>query len=298
MREKSSQSLAASCRVLQIGQILNPLPACITRNGCGSNIGTQNGTLASGNMDQNLRSPWWFNFDPHPNHRRKNQRCGSPGQKKNILPHPTWFSLWHWELAVLSLQHMPVCHVAMTAPASARLQLVAASTPQKKDAAEDLFGFRGKGSVPDRARHIWDSCDASDRPRVRQLADVTWWGKNGGKRAERPTDGAEGKGTHKREEFRIQTNLAHMCRITPSSPKPRTRMDHTNGSLGSSWLTELTGTRFPAWSSPCHLRPRWPRWRTCARVKKQLQLSSQLPKRESKKAPVALSAATPGEAEG
>ena len=34
--------------------------------GCGSNIDTRNGTLVSGNMDQNLRSPGGFKFDPHP----------------------------------------------------------------------------------------------------------------------------------------------------------------------------------------------------------------------------------------
>ena len=33
----------------------------------GSKIGTQNGTLACGNMDLNLRSnSWWFSFDPYP----------------------------------------------------------------------------------------------------------------------------------------------------------------------------------------------------------------------------------------
>ena len=35
----------------------------ISSSGCGSKICPQNGTLVSGNMDQNLR-PWWFNFDP------------------------------------------------------------------------------------------------------------------------------------------------------------------------------------------------------------------------------------------
>ena len=32
-----------------------------------SKIGTENGTLASGNMDQQLWFiSWWFNFDPYP----------------------------------------------------------------------------------------------------------------------------------------------------------------------------------------------------------------------------------------
>ena len=36
-------------------------------HGCGSNIGTPHGTLASGNMDRILWSnSWWFNFAPYP----------------------------------------------------------------------------------------------------------------------------------------------------------------------------------------------------------------------------------------
>ena len=34
---------------------------------CGSKIGTPNGTLVNGHMDQNLRSiSWWFHSDPYP----------------------------------------------------------------------------------------------------------------------------------------------------------------------------------------------------------------------------------------
>ena len=43
----------------------NPRPPATF--GRGSKIATPHGTLASGNMDQNLRSnSWWFNFDPYP----------------------------------------------------------------------------------------------------------------------------------------------------------------------------------------------------------------------------------------
>ena len=35
--------------------------------GCGSKMGTQNGTLANGTMDENLRSiSWWFHFGSYP----------------------------------------------------------------------------------------------------------------------------------------------------------------------------------------------------------------------------------------
>ena len=38
------------------------------RSGCGSKIGTPNGTLVNGHMSHGLKPavPWWFNFDPYP----------------------------------------------------------------------------------------------------------------------------------------------------------------------------------------------------------------------------------------
>ena len=48
--------------------------------GCGSKISTANGTLVSGNMDQNPRSnSWWFNLTP--THFRRTDTSGGQGSQ-------------------------------------------------------------------------------------------------------------------------------------------------------------------------------------------------------------------------
>ena len=62
---------AISLRSVGYSQAYEPLPKHpASLSGCGSKNRYQNGTLASGNMDQNLRNPPWFSFEPQPSKQR------------------------------------------------------------------------------------------------------------------------------------------------------------------------------------------------------------------------------------
>ena len=85
VKKENQRHVCASARTAQLPRTcarvhLPDAQACSPSQACGARLwpaestwlwlsktGTQNGTLVSGNMDQNLRSiSWWLNFDPYP----------------------------------------------------------------------------------------------------------------------------------------------------------------------------------------------------------------------------------------